>query len=96
MAGKEAKNKRKSFRVDTQMKGQYSLKKKKDVWGQCTVVNFSRGGTGLIFHAHEKIDVGSVVHIKVFASTDSEPVYIKGKLQWIKRRVGGFIGGVKW
>ena len=96
MAGEEAKNRRKSFRVNTQMKGQYSSKKRNGVWGQCTVVNFSRGGTGLIFHTHEKIDVGSVVHIKVFVPTEPEPIYVKGKLQWIKRRVGGFIGGVKW
>ncbi len=50
----------------------------------------------MIFHTHEKIDVGSVVYIKVFASTDPEPVNVKGKLQWIKRRVGGFICSVKW
>lgn len=95
MAGKEGRNRRKSFRIGTYMKGQYSLKKRNGVWGRCTVVNFSRGGTGLIFHTHEKIDVGTVVHIKVFAPEEEKPIYVKGKLQWIKRKVGGFMGGVK-
>ena len=49
----------------------------------------------MIFHTHEKIDVGTVVHIKVFAPEEEKPIYVKGKLQWIKRKVGGFMGGVK-
>lgn len=96
MAGEDTKNRRSSFRIETQMKAQYSLKKSNAVWNSCTVVNFSRGGTGLIFHTQEKIDVGSVVHIKVFAPAEAEPIYIKGNLQWIKRKVGGFMGGVMW
>lgn len=96
MAGEEAKSRRQSFRVDTQMKGQYSLKKKNGVWDPCTVINFSRGGTGLIFHTQEKIDVGAAIHVKVFAPTEPEPIYVKGKLQWIKRKVGGFVGGIQW
>ena len=91
-----AKNRRESFRIDTQMKAEYSSTKRNGVWGQCTVVNFSQGGTGLIFHTQEKIDVGSVVNVKVLAPTESESIDVKGKLQWIKRRVGGFVGGIKW
>ena len=49
---------------------------------------------GLIFHTHEKIDVDTVVHIKVFAP-EEELIYVKGKLQWIKRKLGGFMDGVK-
>ena len=62
------------------MKAQYSSKNKNGVWGEYTVVNFSCVGTGLIFHTHEKIDVGSVGHAKVFAPDESESIDVKGKL----------------
>ena len=77
MVGKEGRNKRTSYRIDTHMEAQYSLDNAHGAWSRCTVVNFSRGGTGLMFHTDKKIDVGSVVHIKVLAPEEPKPIYVR-------------------
>jgi Tfp pilus assembly protein PilZ len=89
-------NRRKSFRIDTQMSGYYSLGGKKGIGGKCTVVDFSREGTGILFHTSEEITVGSTIYLKLEASTQSKPFTIKGKLAWIKKTHNGFSGGIKW
>jgi len=89
-------NRRKSFRIDTQMSGHYSLGKKKGLWGKCTVVNFSREGTGIIFNTSKEITVGSTIYLKLEAPTQSKPITIKGTLTWIKKTHDGFSGGIKW
>ena len=89
-------NRRKSFRIDTQMSGYYSLGGKKRLWGKCTVVNFSREGTGVLFNTSKEITVGSTIYLKLEPSTQSKPITIKGTLAWIKKTHDGFSGGIKW
>ena len=89
-------NRRKSFRIDTQMDGLYSLKGKRGIWKRCTVINFSREGTGILFFTSEPIALGSTIHIKIEQSAKSKPVSIKGTLAWITKDKEGFIGGIKW
>ena len=89
-------NRRKSFRIDTQMDGSYSLRGKRGMWGKCTVINFSREGTGILFHTSRKIDIGTTIHLRVESTTKSKSIPIKGTLTWIKKSKGGFIGGIKW
>ena len=96
MEAKKFLNRRKSFRIDTQMDGLYSLKGKRGIWKRCTVINFSREGTGILFFTSEAIDIGSTIHLKVEESSKSKVITIKGTLAWIKKEKEGFIGGIKW
>jgi Tfp pilus assembly protein PilZ len=89
-------NRRKSFRIDTQMSGHYSLGGKKGLWGKCTVVNFSREGTGILFTSSKEIAVGSTIHLQLEVPTQSKPIILKGRLAWIKKTHDGFSGGIKW
>ena len=96
MEAKKVLNRRQSFRIDTQIDGYYSIKGKTGIWKKCTVINFSREGTGILFFASEAIAIGSIIHLKVESSAKSEPIPIKGTLTWIKKEKEGFIGGIKW
>jgi len=89
-------NRRKSFRIGTQMSGLYSLERKKGLWGKCTVVDFSREGTGILFNSSKEIPVGSTIYLKLEAPTQAKPITIKGTLTWIKKTQDGFSGGIKW
>ena len=96
MEAKKIVDRRKSFRIDTQMDGLYSVTGKRGIWKRCTVINFSREGTGILFFTSEPITLGSTIHIKIEPSEKSKPISIKGTLAWITKDKEGFIGGIKW
>lgn len=96
MEAKKTFNRRKTFRTDTQMDGLYAIKGKRSKWKRCTVINFSREGTGILFFTSEPITLGSTIHLKIGQSAKSKPIPIKGTLAWITKDKEGFIGGIKW
>ena len=96
MEAKKIFNRRKSFRIETQMDGLYSIRGKRGMWNKCTLINFSREGTGILFFTSETIDIGSTIHLKVEESPKSKAISIKGTLAWIKKEKEGFIGGIQW
>ena len=96
MEAKKIYNRRQSFRIDTQINGYYSINGKQGIWKKCSVINFSREGTGILFFTSEAIAIGATIHLKVAVSAKSKPIPIKGILTWIKKENDGFIGGIKW
>lgn len=96
MEAKKISNRRNSFRIDTQMDGLCSVKGKRGIWKRCTVINFSREGTGILFFTSDPITLGSNIYIKIEPSAKSKPISIKGTLEWITKDKEGFIGGIKW
>jgi len=96
MEAKTIFNRRKALRIDTHMSGYFSLGGKKGLWGKCTVVNFSREGTGILFNTSKEIAVGSTIYLKLEPSTETKPVTLKGRLAWIRKTHNGYSGGIKW
>lgn len=90
------KDKRKSIRFFSQLKAQYFLKGKKGNGEECTIINISQKGMGVKFHTPEKINIGSIVHLKTFVSTEMEPFSVKGVLRWFEPLKGGkSVGGIE-
>ncbi len=96
MEAKKIFDRRKSFRIDTQMDGLCSVKGKRGIWKRCTLINFSPEGTGILFLTSEPITLGSTIHIKIEPSAKSKPISIKGTLAWITKGKEGLIGGIRW
>jgi len=96
MEAKPAKNRRKSFRIDTHMEGYYYLNGGKGVEGTCAVVNYCHDGVGVLFKTPKNIDPGSTVVIKLALTAKAKPVTIKGKIAWIRKTKDGFMGGIQW
>ncbi len=86
---------RKSKRFATNLSARYFLKERTGNWRECTVINICRSGTGLEFYTAEKIDKGSVIHLRIFVSETMEPIDIKGIVRWIKQGKKDFIGGTE-
>ena len=65
-------------------------------WEDCIITEVSRKGLGVKFYTSEKINEGSIIHLKVLVPTESKPVMVKGLLRWIKKMEGYFVGGIEW
>ena len=64
-------------------------------WEDCIITEVSRKGLGVKFYTCEKINEGSIIHLKVLVPTESKPVMVKGLLRWIKKKEEYFIGGIE-
>ena len=94
-AKSEKQERRGFFRVLTNLKGQYTLKDKKNRLEKCTIINIHHKGIGLEFYTPKKIKVGSSLVFDIFVSNTSETITIKGKIKWMKERKRYFIGGIE-
>ena len=65
-------------------------------WEDCVITEASRNGLGVKFYTTEKINEGSIVHLRVLFPSKTCPVEIKGSLKWIKKGENHFIGGIEW
>ena len=82
-------------RYFSQLKAKYFLNDKRIVWEECTIINISRKGMGIKLHTHEKIYVGSIIHLGIFIPTKIESFTVKGVLKWIEKGVNCFVGGIE-
>ena len=62
---------------------------------ECTVINVSLKGMGVIFHTSERIKVGSSVILEIPASGKHEPHSVKGTVKWVKKRDNDYMGGIE-
>ena len=89
-------NKRKFGRFDTQLEAQYVSKESTGDEGECTVINMSRKGIGVRFHARKKINIGSTINLEVFVPEKLEPANVEGVLKWIEEeKEGDLVGGIE-
>ena len=91
----EVPEKRKFVRVLTNLKAQYSIKDKKSRWKRCTIINIHHKGFGLEFHSVTKINESEILLFSIVLADKSEPIQIRGSVQWMKERKRYFIGGIK-
>ncbi len=66
------------------LKAQLFFEEKKECWQKCTIININRKGMGIKFHTHEKINVGSTIHLETSIPTEQEPTTVKGVLKWFE------------
>lgn len=93
--GRKMKNRRRFGRFETQLKAQYILKDSQGDWGECTIISMGRKGMGIRFHAHEKIDIGSAIHLEVFVPEKLKPAIVEGVLRWTEERGSILFGGIE-
>jgi c-di-GMP-binding flagellar brake protein YcgR len=88
------KGRRKFSRVPAKLKAQYRSEEEEE-WKECTVIDISQSGMGITFLTREKIIVGSTINLKISLPKETEPINVKGTLNWIKPRDNDFIGGIE-
>jgi hypothetical protein len=88
-------DRRRFTRYQTHIQAQYFLKEKKDSWEECTIIDVSRKGMGIVFLTPENIDIGTTILLEIPMPTGLEPIHIVGILKWIKQSGNCFIGGIE-
>ena len=93
---KEDKRKFKRFPINLDAK--YLLEEDQRKWEGCTVINISREGMGIEVYLHERINIGSILQLKIIIPTNEEPIKATGILMWIKEpdEKMNFMGGIKF
>ena len=87
--------KRKFKRLPTNLKAEYSLKESTDAGKQCTVINISLNGAGLEFYAHESVDVGTKLLLKIFDQDGEKAFDAEGVVRWNKQGEKDFVCGIE-
>ena len=82
-------------RFVTQLKAQYILKDSKRDCEECTVINMGRKGIGIRFTPHEKVDIGSIVHLEIFVPEKLKPTNVEAVIKWIEKRGDFLFGGIE-
>jgi len=87
---------RKYKRFPIQLNAQY-LEENMGEWKECSVTNISREGMGICIYSHEKIDVDSILLLRITAPIKKEPIDVTGTLMWIRELKDNprfnFVGG---
>lgn len=90
-----SKERRRYPRFTKQFKAHCITTESKRGGDDCTVINVSLKGMGVLFHTSEKIKVGSNVILEIPASGEHEPHTVKGVVKWVKKRENDYIGGIE-
>ena len=76
-------DRRKFLRFPLQLGARYTAENE-DKWKECSVVDISREGMGVIIYSIEAISKGALLEIEIHAPMQDDPMRIEGKLVWLK------------
>jgi hypothetical protein len=97
--GNSVKDRRKFLRFPVRLVAQYSEQNEEDWTRQCSVIDISREGMGVIVYLKEILPLGCLLNLKVDVPTKEKSVSFTGTLSWIKALEGNpdfnFKGGIK-
>jgi hypothetical protein len=89
---------RKFLRFPLQLGARYAEESEEN-WKECSVVDISREGMGVIIHSVEAISEGALLTIEIHAPVQNDPIVVEGRLVWLKEIKGdprfNFAGGVQ-
>ena len=78
------KDRRKFLRFPVRLNARYSEEHKEDGVRQCSIVDISREGLGLVVYLRDKLPIGRKLHFMVDVPTKEKSVCFAGVLGWIK------------
>ena len=88
-------NTRRYERFPTQREAQFFLVKEKGKGKECTIIDVSHKGLGIIFHSNEEISVGTNIRLEIPDPITIDTIGVQGELRWSKNIGGKFIGGIE-
>jgi hypothetical protein len=89
-------NRRGCRRENANLPAQYFIKKQSARYMDCTIVNLSRSGAGVLFPAEETLDKGAAVFLDVVLPKSFEQVTLRGEIKRNYPQGGKLYGGIKF
>jgi hypothetical protein len=91
-------DRRKFIRFPVRLSASYS-EGDKDKWNECSIIDISREGMGVVVCLKEKIHLGSILNLTIDVPGKKAPVFVSGTLTWIKELKGdpefNYKGGIQ-
>ena len=76
-------DRRRFLRFPLQLNARYA-ETNDDNWMECSVIDISREGIGIIIHSKEAISKGILLKIEIDAPVKEDRITVAGKLVWLK------------
>lgn len=81
-------------RYNKQFRAHYITSESKRGGNECTIINTSLIGLGVVFHTSEPIKVGSTIVLEVSIPGQPRLCSVKGTIKWVRKRAHESIGGI--
>ena len=89
-------NPRKWHRATVQLPAQYFIKGLSSRYTECTIINISRKGAGVLFPLSEPLQDKSSIFFELIIPKTFEQLSVKGVLKNKNRRNEGLVGGIEF
>jgi len=89
-------NPRKWHRAAVQLPAQYFIKGLSSQYTNCTIVNISRKGAGVLFPFSEPLKERSSIFFEFIIPKTFEQMTVRGELKNKNRREEGLLGGIEF
>ncbi len=87
---------RKWRRAAVQLPAQYFIKGQSTRYGDCTILNLSRRGAGVLFPLHEPLKAKAPIFFEFQLPNTFAQMTVKGQLKNKNKRNDGFVGGIEF
>lgn len=82
-------------RYPTRREAYYFLYKKMAEKQECTIINISRKGMGVLFHCVDGINIGESIRIEIPVATALDSISVNGMVKWVDKTETNCMGGIE-
>ena len=86
---------RQYVRYPTHREAFYCLQEAMAEKRECTIINISRKGMGVLFHAKDGIAIGAPIRIEIPVATALESISVNGMVKWVDTSDSAYVGGIE-
>lgn len=82
-------------RLKKKLRARYVIAENKRGGDECTIIDTSPKGLGVIFPTQEQIRIGSTIILEIPVPGNPDPCTARGTVRWTEKREDGYRGGVE-
>lgn len=93
--GKRMEYTRQYARYPIRREAFYCLQERMSEKRECTIINISRKGMGVVFHSNADIVSGMPIRIEIPVATALESITVNGMVRWVDKVETNYVGGIE-
>lgn len=82
-------------RYPTHREAFYCLYEKMAEKQECTIINISRKGMGVLFSRSDGIHIGVTIRIEIPVASALESISVNGMVKWVDKTESNYVGGIE-
>jgi c-di-GMP-binding flagellar brake protein YcgR len=96
MAESQYAKMRSKVRIKTDLKAHCFIQKEETQPFECTIIDLSTAGAGVVFQHNGKMDIGDIIAINIFLPNTILHVSVRAEIRWKRRRAKDHICGMQF